>query len=148
MKSRLLIIIGLLAVLIFFVVIYEPVFVATPFSNENQSEQQPHASDERLQSVLYDCKQQELFVNGKMITEDGKELRLTQPFFDFFNGTHYINNNNCELQKITKYPGTNNDCIPYIDKWMNSEIKNDTHIYNQFKCEWEEEFSWEKEYEN
>lgn len=64
---------------------------------------------------------------------------------EYFNSTHYINNNLCKWQVLEKYPNSDRLCIPGQD-YSDEEIRNDTHIYNRDKCSWEEEFSWEKEW--
>lgn len=57
-------------------------------------------SNDKLQSILHYCKQKELLVDDTITTEDGKIMRLPSVLFQFFNGTHYIDNNSCKWQKI------------------------------------------------
>ena len=79
--------------------------------------------------------------------ESGLEMNLIG--LSYNNNTHYIDNNICQWQKITKFPNTNIDCIPGENKLLTEKvIRNGTHIYNKYQCMWEEEFSWEKAYEN
>ena len=67
--------------------------------------------------------------------------------FEYFNDTHYINNNLCKWQKLTKFPNSDEYCIPGQNMWADvKEIRNYTHIYNKDKCMWEQEFSWTAQY--
>ncbi|MCV0391985.1 MAG: plastocyanin [Nitrosopumilus sp.] len=67
--------------------------------------------------------------------------------FEYFNDTHYINNNLCKWQKLTKFPNSDEYCIPGQNMWTDvKEIRNYTHIYNTDKCMWEQEFSWTAQY--
>lgn len=66
---------------------------------------------------------------------------------EYFNDTHYINNNLCKWQKLTQFPNSDEYCIPGQNMWADvEEIRNYTHIYNKDKCLWEQEFSWTAKY--
>lgn len=58
-----------------------------------------NTSDEQLRGILYHCKQKELLVDGSIITEDGKIMKLDDIFLEYSNGTHYIDNNICKWQE-------------------------------------------------
>ncbi|MEK6614814.1 MAG: hypothetical protein AABZ32_01695 [Bacteroidota bacterium] len=64
---------------------------AAPTNSDN-------TSDEQLQGILYHCKQKELLVDGSIITEDGKTMKLPDILLEYFNSTHYIDNNTCKWQ--------------------------------------------------
>ena len=57
------------------------------------------SSDEQLRGILYHCKQKELLVDGSIITEDGKTMKLEGSFSEYSNSTHYIDNNMCKWQE-------------------------------------------------
>jgi len=105
----------------------------------------PHKG--QLELIWDYCHTKDLMGNGKLESDDGTIFVLNSIGYQYHNDTHYIDNNICQWQKLTKFPNSEKHCIPGQSIMSDTKIRNDTHIYNNDKCSWEKEFSWEKENE-
>ena len=115
MKTRLLVIIGIIAILGTILIIYD------------QGTEEIQSQPDQLTKVLDYCKQK------------GTGVAMHQPGLSYSNGTHYIDNNTCEWKLLENYPDSDILCIPgqYVEN-NEHRIRNGTHIYNNEACMWEE----------
>ena len=92
----------------------------------------------QLQAVLDYCEEK----------KEGHDINLIG--LNYYNDTHYIDNNKCQWQSLKTYPNTDMQCIPGQHRYTGEEDvihRNNTHTFNNNKCEWDETFSWEKQYD-
>lgn len=112
MKTRLLIIVGIIAIFVVMITYFGYVYYATP---------------PELQKIYDYC-----FYNsiGSGVFDIG---------LSYTNETHYIDNNTCEWQLLENYPNSDNLCIPGQHVENNEHrIRNGTHIYDNESCMWKE----------
>lgn len=132
MKTRLLIIIGIIAVLAVFGGI-------VMWINYGEKPQPPLLTDnEQIKRVLDYCNTKKLMENGNLESKNNTIFVLNAIGYSYFNDTHYIDNNTCEWQLLKNYPNSDILCIPGEQNFLTpNEIRNDTHIYNKDKCLWQ-----------
>ena len=139
MKTRLVIIIGIIS-LVGIIAVFTMLDMYHGQSGEKLIVESTYlSSDKPLQRVLDHCEYQRKFAAEEIPERnaDGSYNVIDLPGLSFQNGTHYIDNNICQWQKITKFPNTDIECIPYIDKWIGGEdIRNGTHKYDYDSCQW------------
>jgi hypothetical protein len=120
MKSRVLIIIGIIIALgsvsTFVTIDYLDELPFELFSNVLY----------QLQRVLDYCEDQ----------KEGHDMFLIE--LNYYNETHYIDNNKCQWKLLENYPNSENLCVPgqYVEN-NEHRIRNGTHIYNNDTCMWE-----------
>lgn len=90
----------------------------------------------QLQGVLDYCEEKKL----------GHDMNLIG--LNYYNDTHYIDNNKCQWQLLENYPNTDIQCIPWHHSYIDDEViyMNHTHTFDNSKCEWVKTFNWEKEW--
>ncbi len=130
MKTRFLIIIGIIialgSVYTFVTIDYFDKLAFNPFSNISY----------QFQRVLDYCEEK----------KEGHDMNLIG--LNYYNDTHYIDNNKCQWQLLENYPHTDIQCMPGQHRHTDDDVihVNSTHTFDNSKCEWEKTFSWKKQY--
>ncbi len=135
MKTRLLIIIGVLIIAI------TSTFILNYYNDEEIKSQK--FSDEQLDEIFKRCDYQKRMDDRNWIGSDGNEITDEQPFYVLRNSTHLLDNNICKWMTIEKYEYDANLKDALGRCWVgNSEFldddfvlwSNETHYINKDTC--------------
>ena len=124
MKTRLLIIIGVIVIGIITVLGIMFIF------NFDYSPTMPIV-ESQLQMVIDYC-------------NDTSEVKNAILYYHS-NETHSIDNIDCEWKLHQNYPNSEYLCIPYVEKWVTSEEwRNQTHIFDKDSCKWKKDLEYDE----